>query len=52
MNWILLWKIVLILTLSAYSLLVLTVLVGGSRNIVQMLKELSESPEPSSEESE
>lgn len=42
MNWTLLWKIVLILTLSAYSLLVIVVFFGGLRNIVQMLRELRE----------
>jgi hypothetical protein len=42
MNWTLFWKIVLILTLSAYSLLVVVVFFGGLRNIVQMLRELRE----------
>lgn len=42
MNWMLFWKIVLILALTAYSLLALIVTVGGARNIVQMLKELKE----------
>jgi hypothetical protein len=41
MNWVLLWKFVLIFTLSAYSLLVVIVIFGGLRNIVEMLKELS-----------
>jgi hypothetical protein len=41
MNWILLWKFVLIFTLSAYSSLVVIVFFGGFRNIVDMLKELS-----------
>ncbi|MGD9346470.1 MAG: hypothetical protein PVH84_11435 [Candidatus Aminicenantes bacterium] len=41
MNWVLLWMFVLIFTLSAYSLLVVIVLFGGLRNIVEMLKELS-----------
>jgi hypothetical protein len=40
MNWTLLWKCVLIFTLSAYSLLVIIVIFGGTKNIVEMLKEL------------
>ena len=42
MNWMQFWKIVLIFTLSAYSLLVIVVMFGGFKNIVQMLKELRE----------
>ena len=49
MNWIQFWKLVLIFTLSAYSLLVIVVLFGGLKNIVQMLRELRE-PTQSSEE--
>ncbi len=41
MTWTLLWKFVLIFTLSAYSSLVIIVFFGGLRNIVEMLKELS-----------
>ncbi len=41
MSWALFWKIVLIFCLSAYSLLVVTVIFGGIRNIIDMLKELS-----------
>ena len=48
MNWQIFWKIVLILTLSAYSLLVIVVMFGGLKNIVQMLQELREPPEPDS----
>ncbi len=40
MSWALFWKIVLIFCLSAYSLLVLIVIFGGIRNIIDMLKEL------------
>jgi len=50
MNWIHLWKIVLILTLVAYSSLVVVVVIGGLKNIVQMLQELREPPDSSSEE--
>jgi hypothetical protein len=46
-NWILFWKIVLILTLAGYSLLVIIVISGGIKNIIDMLKDLkSESPQP------
>ena len=41
MSWALLWKIVLIFCLSAYSLLVVIVIFGGIRNIIDMLKDLS-----------
>lgn len=41
MNWALVWKFVLVFTLSAYSSLVIIVVFGGLRNIVDMLKELS-----------
>ncbi|MGB6864645.1 MAG: hypothetical protein WBE11_03065 [Candidatus Aminicenantaceae bacterium] len=41
MNWILLWKGVLLFTLFGYSLLVIIVFFGGIKNIVAMLKELS-----------
>jgi hypothetical protein len=50
MNWMLFWKITLILTLSCYSLLVIIVIIGGMRNVVQMLRELREPPDPSSED--
>ena len=50
MNWMLFWKIVLIFTLLAYSLLVVVVFFGGLKNIVQMLQELREPPHPSEEE--
>ena len=49
MSWMNFWKAVLILTLSAYSILVVIVFFGGLRNIVQMLKELREPPDPSKE---
>jgi len=47
MTWMQLWKFVLILTLSSYSLLVIIVTIGGMKNLVQMLKELKEPLEPS-----
>ena len=40
MNWELLWKIVLLFTLFGYALLVIIVIFGGSKNIVDMLKDL------------
>lgn len=40
MNWGILWKAVLILTLSAYSFLMVIVIFGGIRNIIDMLREL------------
>jgi hypothetical protein len=49
MNWMFLWKAVLVLTLSAYSLLVIIAFFGGLRNIVQMLKDLREPPDQSEE---
>ncbi len=42
MTWMQLWKFILILTLSAYSLLVIIVSIGGIYNLVSMLKELKE----------
>jgi hypothetical protein len=41
MTWAQFWKIVLIFCLSAYSILVLIVIFGGIRNIIDMLKDLS-----------
>jgi len=40
-----LWKFILIFTLSAYSLLVIIVTIGGIKNLVQMLNELREPPD-------
>jgi len=37
-----LWKFILILTLSSYSILVIIVTIGGMKNLIQMLKELKE----------
>ena len=42
MSWELLWKSILILTLSAYSILVIIVFVGGLKNIKDMFKDLNE----------
>ena len=44
MNWELLWKIVLIFTLFGYALLVIIVIFGGSKNIVDMLRDLRNPP--------
>jgi len=41
MNWELLWKTVLIFTLFGYGLLVVIVVFGGVKNIVDMLKDLT-----------
>lgn len=40
MSWIVVWKYVVVLTLAAFSVLAALVLVGGARNIAQMLKDL------------
>ncbi|MFC1493497.1 hypothetical protein ACFL6O_06000 [candidate division KSB1 bacterium] len=45
MNWEFLWKIVLLFTLSAYSVLVVIVLIGGIKNLKDMLKDLSSGEE-------
>ena len=50
MIWVLLWKIVLIFTLSAYSILVIIVISGGIKNIKDMLEELKSPPDQSREE--
>jgi len=49
MTWMQLWKFILILTLSAYSLLVIIVSIGGVKNLVQMLHELREPPDQTEE---
>ena len=41
MNWELLWKVVLIFTLCGYALLVIIVIFGGAKNIVDMLRDLT-----------
>jgi hypothetical protein len=41
MDWKLLWKILLILTLGGYSLLAIVVVIGGISNIIDMFKDLS-----------
>jgi len=45
MNWELLWKVVLIFTLLGYSLLVIIVILGGTSNIVDMLRDLRKPPD-------
>ncbi len=40
MNWILLWKGILIFTLSGYFLLVIIVSIGGAKNVVEMINDL------------
>lgn len=49
MTWMQFWKFILILTLIAYSLLVIIVSIGGMKNLVQMLKELKEPPDQTEE---
>lgn len=41
MSWMILWKYVLIITLSLYAMLVVIVGIGGFKDVVLMLKELS-----------
>ena len=45
MNWELLWKIVLVFTLSAYSILVVIVMIGGAKNLKEMLEDLTSGEE-------
>jgi hypothetical protein len=45
MNWALLWKGLLIFTLSGYFLLVIIVIIGGTRNLADMLRDLAKPPE-------
>jgi len=52
MNWILLWKGVLLFTLFGYSLLVVIVFFGGINNVVAMLKDLSAPPQSTENNSE
>ncbi|MBN1225024.1 MAG: hypothetical protein JXB23_17380 [Candidatus Aminicenantes bacterium] len=47
MNWILLWKFVLLLTLGGYSLLVIITSLGGIKNIISMLRDLRQPPDES-----
>jgi hypothetical protein len=44
MTWAQFWRVVLIFCLSAYSILVVIVIIGGIRNIIDMLKDLSAPP--------
>lgn len=46
MNWAQFWKILLLFTLIGYSLLVIVVTIGGFRNLVEMLQELSPKAKP------
>ncbi len=50
MIWMHLWKFILILTLIGYSLLVIIVSIGGSKNLMQMLKELKDPPDQTKNE--
>ncbi len=43
MSWVLVWKAVTILTVAAFSVLTGLVLLGGGRNVAQMLKDLRRS---------
>ncbi len=47
MNWVILWKFVLIFTFFAYSILVIVVFFGGIKNIIEMFKDLTESAKQS-----
>jgi hypothetical protein len=44
MTWAQFWRVVLIFCLSTYSILVVIVIIGGIRNIIDMLKDLSAPP--------
>jgi hypothetical protein len=50
MEWTLLWKFLLILTLGGYSLLTLIVVIGGIHNIIDMLRDLTSLSETNSQE--
>ena len=41
MSWMLLWKYILIIGVSLYAILVIIVTIGGFKDVVHMLKELS-----------
>ena len=40
MNWVFLWKTVLIFTLAIYTILVIIVAIGGVKNIKEMFEDL------------
>ena len=52
MNWVLLWKGVLLFPLFGYSILVIAVFFGGIKNIAAMLKDLSSPSENTDNNSE
>lgn len=41
MSWMILWKWVLIICVSLYTILALVVAIGGFRDVISMLKELA-----------
>ena len=41
MNWMILWKWILIITIALYGILVVIVAIGGFRDAMFMLKELT-----------
>lgn len=41
MNWAAFWKIFLLFTLCGYSILVVVVIIGGTRNVIDMFKDLT-----------
>ena len=45
MIWQAFWKYILLFTLFGYGILVIVVIIGGSRNIVDMLKDLTGEPQ-------
>ena len=45
MDWTLLWKFLLIVTLGGYSLLTIIVVIGGIYNIIDMFRDLTSPPE-------
>ena len=45
MTWEFLWKSVLLFTLFGYAVLVVIVIIGGSSNVIDMLKDLKSQSE-------
>ena len=45
MSWVTLWKYILIIGVSLYSILLVVVAIGGFKDVLSMLKELSEPEE-------
>ena len=50
MNWIILWKWILMITVILYGILVIVVAIGGFRDVLSMLKDLTADPNENSSE--